>query len=370
MTNNIYFIAADYVNGISIYKSLKALKVSGEIIVFNTSGRNMAGKVFPELPIVNGITDGEKLMNYLLSFDKRINKYLFLTHEMFHATLWENRERLKTHNVIYHIGNQNPELILDKRKFLGNLKENSDVPVPTSYSLKHVESIKFPVFVKPKSSFFGDKKTSLEKAVIETKTELENYFQKVEKHGADKDDVEIQELLSTQTRDNISVSGWYENGFHRFYQTQKILQHPPKRGNGDVVKLMQLNPILEKHVLEVMKILDYQGPFEAEFVKEKKGSQYKLIEINPRFWMQHGLIEQLSGHLLVARYIGVSAMAPVTKYQYWMYTTIVPIQLAKLRLNYIPYLLRRDVYKPISFTQSGKFLLKYLKQVVFISRVI
>lgn len=365
MTNNIYFIAADYVNGISIYKSLKALKVSGEIIVFNTSGRNMAGKVFPELPIVNGITDGEKLMNYLLSFDKRINKYLFLTHEMFHATLWENRERLKTHNVIYHIGNQNPELILDKRKFLGNLKENSDVPVPTSYSLKHVESIKFPVFVKPKSSFMGDKKTSLEKAVIKTSSELENYLQTAEKLGASKNDVEIQELLSTQTCDNISISGWYDKEFYQFYQTQKILQHPPKRGNGDVVKLMKLNTIFEKQVLEVMKILDYQGPFEAEFVKEAWGNEYKLIEINPRFWMQHGLIEQLSGHLLVARYIGVSAMVPITKYQYWMYTAIVPMQLAKLRLNYIPYLLRKDVYKPISFTQAGKFLLKYLKQVAF-----
>ncbi|NLO19666.1 MAG: hypothetical protein GX121_07310 [Ignavibacteria bacterium] len=365
MTKNIYFIAADYVNGISIYKSLKALKVSGEIIVFNTSGRNMAGKIFPELTVLDGITDGEKLMDYLLSFDKSLNKYLFLTHEMFHTTLWVNRERLKEHNVIYHIGNQNPELILDKTKFLENIKVNSNVPVPTSYSIEQLGNIIFPVFVKPKSSFMGDKKTPLEKAVIKTSSELENYLQTAEKLGASKNDVEIQELLSTQTCDNISISGWYDKEFYQFYQTQKILQHPPKRGNGDVVKLMKLNTIFEKQVLEVMKILDYQGPFEAEFVKEAEGNEYKLIEINPRFWMQHGLIEQLSGHLLVARYIGISAMVPVTKYQYWMYTTIVPIQLAKLRLSYIPYLLRRDVYKPISYTQSGKFLLKYLKQRLF-----
>lgn len=364
MLPDVYIIAADYVNGISIYKSLKALKVKGDIVVLNTSGRNMAGKLFPELTIKDHINSSADLLDYLYSFDKTVSKYLFLTHEKFHDVLWEKREELKRLNVVYYIGNKNPEMILDKSEFLQNLKENTTVPVPTSFSADDVDKIHFPVFVKPKSSFIADKRNPLKKSVIRTKEGLKKYLQQVKELGVSTQELEIQELLSTVTRDNISISGWYEKDFYRFYQTQKILQHPPKRGNGDVVKLMELDPVLEKQTLEVLQLLDYHGPFEAEFVKEAKGSHYKLIEINPRFWMQHGLIEQISGHLLVARYCGISAGRPDTKFTYWMYTAIVPIQIAKLRLQYIPYIFRKDVYKPISFRQAGKFLVRYLMEVI------
>lgn len=364
MFQSVYIIAADYVNGISIYKSLKALKIEGDIVVLNTSGRNMAGKIFPELTVINDVNDSDALLEYLYSFEKTTTKYLFLTHEKFHDVLWEKREELKGYNVIYYIGNKNPELILDKTKFLQNLKENTQVPVPISFSVDDIEQIQFPIFLKPKSSFIGDQRNPIKKADVKDKSGLIKYIQHVKKLEISTDEIEIQELLSTATKDNISVSGWYEKGFHQFYQTQKILQHPPKRGNGDVVKLMELNPILEKRTLKVLQLLDYHGPFEAEFVKEAKGSQYKLIEINPRFWMQHGLIEQISGHLLVARYCGIPATKPNKNFSYWMYTAIVPIQIAKLRLKYIPFIFRKDVYKPISFNQAGKFLVKYLKEVI------
>lgn len=360
MAQNVYIIASDYVNGISIYQSLKALKVKGNIIVLNTSGRNMAGKIFPELEIKDDVNTNDQLLDYLYSFEKSTIKYLFLTHEKFHGVLWGKREELKEHNVIYHIGNKNPELILDKTEFLQNLKQNTQVPVPVSFDVNHIDQIIFPVFLKPKSSFVGDQRNPLKKMVVKEKSGLFKYLHHVKKLGISTDEIEIQELLSTETKDNVSVSGWYENGFYRFYQTQKILQHPPKRGNGDVVKLMELNPVLEKQTLEVMQLLDYHGPFEAEFVKEAKGNKYKLIEINPRFWMQHGLIEQVSGHLLVARYCGLSAMEPNDEYDYWMYTAIVPIQIAKLRLRYFSYIFRKNVYKPISFRQGGQFLFKLL----------
>lgn len=364
MSQNIYLIGADYVNGISIYQSLKDLKAEGKIILFNTSGRNMAGKLFPELKVIDGITDGSKLLVYLNSLDADANKFLFLTHEKYHSILWENREQLRDQKVFFHIGNKNPELILNKKKFLNLIKEQTQVEVPHSYDISNKEKIDYPIFAKPISTFLGTQKVSLPKKVIHNQNELNDYIALAQKLELKLEDIEIQELLSTKTKDNVSISGWYEKGFHSFFQTQKILQHPPKRGNGDVVGCMELEPDLEKQVLEIMKVLDYKGPFEAEFVKERKGSQYKLIEINPRFWMQHGLIEQLSGHLLVARYIGKDAIKPNTSYRYWMYTAIVPIQLAKFRFNYIPYLFRKDVYKPISFSQALKFLVKYSLQII------
>lgn len=362
MNYNIYIIGSDYLNAISIYQSLIDLKADGEIIFIGGSGRNMAGKIYPGVNMRSDAGDSDKLIELLLSFEKQAKKYLFLTHEKYHQMLWEKREMLEEYNVIFHIGHGDPELIMDKPKFLQFVKENTSIPVPFAYSFDQIDKIQYPAFAKAKSSFMDDAKISLKKQVITNQKELEKYIQTASIHGVSREDIEVQELLSTEARHNVSISGWYENDFHQFFQTQKILQHPPKAGNGDVVKLMDLDPTLAGQTNDLLSKLNYHGPFEAEFVKEQNGERYKLIEINPRFWMQHGLIEQLSGHLLVARYIGVEPLRPNLKYNHWMYTVIVPIQLAKLKIKYIPYLFRKDLYKPVSFYQASKFLVKYLLQ--------
>lgn len=364
MFKNIYIIAAGYLNAISVYQSLLALKVEGDIVFLDASERGMAKKIYPDANMVNHIKSTEDLLDYLLSFDKNQKKYLFLTHEKYHNILWENKTFLNENNVVFYIGNKHPDTILHKTQFLELVRSKTNIPVPHSFSTDEINTLNYPVFVKPKSSFVEGVKSSLEKAVIKNSSQLKDYLHHAKMQHVDSSDIEIQELLSTKTRDNVSISGWYEKGFHQFYQTQKILQHPPKRGNGDVVKLMPLNFVLEQQVLQLMSVLNFQGPFEAEFVKERNGEKYKLIEINPRFWMQHGLIEQLSGHLLVARYIDVEPIQPITNYQYWMYTAIVPIQLTKFRFKYLCYIFKKDVYKPLSFRQSWRFLRKLLVQKV------
>ena len=53
--------------------------------------------------------------------------------------------------------------------------------------------------------------------------------------------------------------------------------------------------------LRVLRGLGYRGPFEMEFIVN--GAKACLLELNPRFWMQHGLFS-VSGNGLVKRYIG------------------------------------------------------------------
>lgn len=361
MQGRKYIIASDYLNALSILKSLQELNISNnDIFLLNTSGRNMAGKIFPELNIIHNVKRNEGLIDYLISFDRRLTKYVFLTDESFHKILWKEKKMLKDWNVIVHFGNNDPDLILNKSKLLEIASKEAGMPTPKEYSLDDPK-IQFPVFVKFRESFYTATKAPPGN-VITNQVELELYFKRIEKLGYNKRQLLLQELLSTRPEDLISIVGWYDKDFHSLFQTKKILMHPPKRGGGDVVELMELNKDLIPPSLSLLKTLDYHGPFEMELIRERAGRVYKLIELNPRFWMQHGLIEQISGNLLVARYIGVPATIPGESYRYWMYTSIVLIQLAKIKLRYFQFLFKKDVYKPISFSQGGKFLAKYLKQ--------
>ena len=359
MTHECFIIAGDYVNAISVWKSLKSLDVIGPIFFLNTSGRNMAERIVPKCKVIQGIKNADCLFDFLKSLGKNKIKFLFLTDELYHKALWENRTLLSEMNVIVKIGNSDPSTILNKGDFLNAIGEKTSVPVPFHYSPFEFQTIKVPVFIKFKSSYITYKRVPKGKVVYKV-NELDKHIKHLVEYGFNLKDVEIQELLSTESKDNISICGWYEQGFHSFHQTRKVLQHPPKNGNGDVVEYMVLNKKLVDYAVQILKLVDYNGPFEIEFVKERNGEEYKVIEMNPRFWMQHGLIENNSGHLLIARYIGVTPLLPVLRYKYWIYPVISLIQIAKGKFKYIPYFLRKDVYKPISVSQSIRFLFSYL----------
>lgn len=57
----------------------------------------------------------------------------------------------------------------------------------------------------------------------------------------------------------------------------------------------------------LLRRLGYRGPYEIEFVVEADGRSW-VLELNPRFWMQHGLF-LACGNGLVKRYLGVETAA-------------------------------------------------------------
>ncbi|MBN1183217.1 MAG: hypothetical protein JXB49_13065 [Bacteroidales bacterium] len=264
-------------------------------------------------------------------------------------------------NVVVRMGKLHPKTITNKSSFLKEIRDKTYVPVPVSYSMSEAKRVNKPVFVKFNTTVIDDNLVPKGKDIYNNK-ELENYLKYLTEKGFDLKNVEIQELLSTDCKDNISICGWYEKGFHSFHQTRKVLQHPPKRGAGDVIEYMDLNENLADYAMQILVLFDYCGPFEIEFIKEKEEEKYKVLEMNPRFWMQHALVEQISGHLLVARYIGISPVKPVLKYKYWMYPVISLLKIAVGNFNYMPFFFKKDVIKPISVGQAIRFLLLYLLQ--------
>lgn len=56
----------------------------------------------------------------------------------------------------------------------------------------------------------------------------------------------------------------------------------------------------------VLRRLHYRGPYEFEFIVT--GGRALALELNPRFWMQHGLFVP-AGNGLVKRYLGMETEA-------------------------------------------------------------
>ncbi len=354
----VALISSDYINAISIWSSLKQLKFEGKVIFLNTSGRNMVGSIWPNAEVIPFFKkDPSELLAILESLDPAATKFLFLTNELFHPLIHANREQLDAMNVVFHIGNSDPQTILDKSQFLGRLRHETDVPVPEEYEVPGKK--KFPLMVKFRRSFEKELHTPKPRR-IDNEQELTTYLAQLRDSGFSDSNIQLQELLSSETMHNVSVCGWYDSQDHRLFQTRKVIQHPPKIGNGDVVEVLPLDPTLEQHTLQVCKTFNYEGPFELEFIRELNGSQYKVIEMNPRFWMQHGLVEEISGHYLVAKYLNTNPISKRGDLHYWIYPMVSIYKALLLQFKYLPYLFRRKVYWPVNAYQATKFLVKHL----------
>lgn len=59
-----------------------------------------------------------------------------------------------------------------------------------------------------------------------------------------------------------------------------------------------------KHILTEMR---YRGPFEFEFIYDVKSRTYYLLELNPRFWMQHGIFVDFYDNGLLKRYLDIDS---------------------------------------------------------------
>jgi len=161
--------------------------------------------------------------------------------------------------------------------------------------------------------------------------------------------------LSSESKDNISIVGWYDYNKKNnvFHQTRKIIQHPVEGGTGDLIELMETDDILKKTTKIILNNINYIGPFEIEFIKSENSDEYKLLEINPRFWMQHGLIGAISGERLINNYISHDILNKTKGYKYWInlphYLTLL-FKLNEKAWRYLPKVIMQS-YSPISLKE-------------------
>ena len=151
----------------------------------------------------------------------------------------------------------------------------------------------------------------------------------------------MQRLLSTDPTDNISVCGWHDRDVQIYVTTRKIFQ---TGDNGRLVERIADNEALFATTCGILHALGFAGVFEMEFVKDLDDGEYRLIELNPRFWMQHRLVASLTDNALIKRHLGMRsgrADAPQTEQLLWIDSASLGVLPPRLLLSI--YLNRRRV---------------------------
>lgn len=194
------------------------------------------------------------------------------------------------------------EILDDKYNFAHFLIEIRESPIPYT---DHTSKIDFPFYLKAKHSWKNDKKLP-RGYICNNQRELDKSLAKISDLGMQREWFFKQKLLTSPVENNISTSGFYDyknNKRNIIIVTKKTLGTGEKITDGSVVETIRDPNNLIDRTKYILNKLKYQGPFELEFFYELRDNQYYVLELNPRFWLQHGIFIEHYDNAVIKRYL-------------------------------------------------------------------
>jgi predicted ATP-grasp superfamily ATP-dependent carboligase len=189
------------------------------------------------------------------------------------------------HYVKIPIANyESMQIASDKNETI-KFAQNNDIPIPkTIYpnSIKDVErisnEIKYPVVIKAPEECGSVKYANSAKELI-------NLY----KHTCNSYKSQIAKGKFPQIQEYIQGEGYgffalFNHGEPRaLFAHTRLHEYPPTGGPSTMAQSVY-DPALQELGLKILKKLKWHGVAMVEFKRDSKSGEFKLIEINPKFW--------------------------------------------------------------------------------------
>lgn len=339
-------IASNYINAYSIVISLRALGWPGPIVCLKEKKKGWTLVEASGMDVHGLSIDLNIPEDLLIAISKHIPtsepKVVFFCDERFHQVFMHEQIRNKENFRVMLGSVAHLYAILDRFAFYSFIQDRNLAEIPRTITSQEDpwKLLGFPFFIRFKQSWEGVYR--LPRVHLITKPQQQRKAEDAYAQlGFRPHQWCYQEALSIDPRHNVSISGWHSSDERLYFATRHLLRHPSANGNGDVTEIITPPGGLVECTERILRALEYEGPFELEFVFDLKNGCYKVIELNPRFWMQHGLIEALTGHALVGKYAEINEAKRINgsgEIRYWVNSLYAIYRIAKGDLRVLKYL--------------------------------
>ncbi len=367
-------ILSHHLSGYSVVKGLQEAGWGGKVLVLkiNHSGPALCDQLssFCEVKAIEIEQPADLFREIDRLVPKGDIKHIFFFDERYHRVFKKELKQPSLKNAFFRLGSvEKLDVILDRFEFYRKLSENKLALVPDTISSKDDSWKHFhgPFFFRFRETWKGMVRNPRNHPIYKA-CDLHKQEEELFKKGHQRDEWCFQELLSVADKDNVSICGWHDPHMHEYIATRNVLQHPPKNGNGDVVERIDPPEGLIETTRNVLDYLEFDGPFELEYVYDGNSRQFKAIELNPRFWLQHSLCAACTGNILVKRYVGTengnagSANA-IASAKYWINTNYFFLRIVKLDPRIYPYLFKQRLNVPL-VADSTRFIVNSALHIV------
>jgi len=240
--------------------------------------------------------DNEKeYVNLLKDIGEKLNQkaILFPIGDIEVLTILKNKRALEN---FYHFPMADLDItnkFLNKQLFYNILKK-MDIEYPRTFFPKDLSDLKpiskklsYPCFIKPSysASFVVDFKTKM--FLINNNEQLINFYNKARSKNHN---IMVQEIIPGDATYMYSFNGYYDNNFilNGSFTSRRIRQWPKIAGCACFMETFFV-PELANMINPVIKKIKYFGTIDCDFKKDPRDDRFKLLDVNPRFWMQISL---------------------------------------------------------------------------------
>ncbi len=219
---------------------------------------------------------------------------LYPTSDVFVEFVSTHRELLEPYMVHALPSKEAVATALDKRRQYVRAKEagvptiRSSSPLTLEEVTELSESLSYPVVVKPAIGHRWRRQFSSSKALrVQTAEDLIHLFEFIFAVG---ETAVVQPLVVGPNTNHYKVCAYFDAQGAPLVCVcmRKIRQYPVDFGVGTMMESVHDAELAELG-LRFFRALEWRGPGSIEFKRDDRDGAWKLIELNPRLWQQHGL---------------------------------------------------------------------------------
>jgi hypothetical protein len=235
-----------------------------------------------------------------------------------------------------------PSNLLDDKWALADwlLKSKILVRGLNQWQLDQLDLIPFPCLLKSRRSWQGDVKLP-RGWICHTRHEAEQYLRELEKFEDWANVFFFQEWLGEQKSRVISVCGFHDAKNPSRNLTaivERIASHTAGLSCSAAVHTISDDWNLQEKNAAILDNLAFTGPYEMEYLVI--GERVVVLELNPRFWMQHAIF-LIRGNGLIKRYLGLETEGDkqINKVDDVVWIDSIHLLVSMTRLNFAPLFL-------------------------------
>lgn len=182
-------------------------------------------------------------------------------------------------------------LLQDKSVFAGYLAA-AHIPHPRTFRLTTLADVaEVPVeqldkvFIKPVNSQRFSDVVGVKGVWVDSREALRDAWARFHAQGFS---VMAQEYVPGPASEHFFIDGFRDadGTYSGLFARRRLRMSPPDFGNSSCSRAIPLAsvPDAERHVRRLLDGLDYRGIFSAEFKRDARDGEYRIIEVNTRAW--------------------------------------------------------------------------------------
>ena len=183
------------------------------------------------------------------------------------------------------------ELLQDKSVFAGYLAA-AGIPHPRTFSignLADIDTIPFDtldrMFLKPVNSQKFSDVTGVKGVWVSGRAELREAWERLDAQGFC---IMAQEYVPGPASEHFFIDGFRDRhgAYGGLFARRRLRMSPPDFGNSSCCHAIPLDtvPAAVRHLRRLLDGVDYRGIFSAEFKRDARDGEFRVIEVNTRAW--------------------------------------------------------------------------------------